>query len=547
MDAVQQQGGQAAGSKSTLAGYSLLGATKPDVGGAGFRGVNPATGEQLAPVYSTATQADLSRATALAASAAPIFAGVSAGARAAFLRVIAEELIADGEAIIARAQLESGLPLGRLQGELARTAGQFRLFADLIEDGLWVDARIDEAMPDRKPLPRADIRSMLRPIGPVAVFGASNFPLAFSVAGGDTASALAAGNPVLVKAHPAHPGTSELAGRAIQRAVDRCELPDGIFALLFDAGIEVGQALVQHPAVKAVGFTGSAAAGQALMRLCADRPEPIPCFAEMGSTNPLFILPGALHERGEAIAQGLAASFSLGSGQMCTKPGIVFLPYAESSEFLAAFKTAAGALAPQQMLTPGIARKYLTAIDDRLVEGDAQCLLRNPAPTGPGATASAAVFSVSLEEYLASPGLEEEIFGPTTLLVQYDQVADLAAAGAKLHGQLTASIHAAESDLGTASELARILETRAGRIVFNGYPTGVEVCSAMVHGGPFPATSDGRSTSVGTGAILRFARPVSFQNYPDAILPAELQRSNPLGIQRLVNGALTREPQTKQP
>ena len=310
-------------------------------GGSGvrFHAIDPSTGKALDPEFVSAGPQEVERAAQLAAAAAPLFAAISSQERAAFLRTIADELTMDGTAIVERAQLETGLPRPRLEGELARTAGQLRLFAEVAEEGSWVDARIDVALPERKPLPRPDIRSMLRPLGPVVVFGASNFPLAFSVAGGDTASALAAGNPVIVKAHPAHPGTSELTAQAISRAAAKCKLPGGVFALLFDHGIEVGTALVRHPAIQAVAFTGSASGGQALMRLAASRPQPIPCYAEMGSTNPLFVLPGALRERGADLAKGLQTSFTLGSGQFCTKPGLVFVPQQEAGEFLDALRS----------------------------------------------------------------------------------------------------------------------------------------------------------------------------------------------------------------
>jgi NADP-dependent aldehyde dehydrogenase len=416
------------------------------------------------------------------------------------------------------------------------------LFADVVEEGSWVDARVDEALPERKPLPRSDLRSMLRPIGPVAVFGASNFPLAFSVAGGDTASALAAGNPVIVKAHPAHPGTSELTGRAIVRAIEKRKLPRGVFALLFDSGIDVGVALVQHPAVQAVAFTGSAGGGQALMKLAAARPQPIPCYAEMGSTNPLFVLPGALRERGAELAKGLQTSFTLGSGQFCTKPGLVFVPQKDAGEFLDALRGGVSALGAHGMLTPSIAERYNAAVTRRRGAGKAEWVagFEGDVP-GDGAAGGAAVFSVPLADFAKSHELEEEIFGPTTLLVHYGDVSELVNVAKKLHGHLTATIHGTEQDLRDASELVRVLETKVGRLLFNGYPTGVEVCHAMVHGGPFPATSDSRTTSVGTRAITRFARPVCYQDFPDAALPAELRRGNPVGIQRMVNGKLGRE------
>jgi alpha-ketoglutaric semialdehyde dehydrogenase len=510
--------------------------------GARFRAIDPSTGGALEPEFISAGPQDVERAAELAAEAAPRFAAISPRERANFLRAIADELTADGTAIVERAQLETGLPRPRLEGELARTTGQLRLFADVVEEGSWVDARIDEALPERKPLPRSDIRSMLRPLGPVVVFGASNFPLAFSVAGGDTASALAAGSPVIVKAHPAHPGTSALAGRAIVRAIAKCNLPRGVFALLFDHGIEVGTALVKHPSVQAVAFTGSQGGGQALMRLAAARPQPIPCYAEMGSTNPLFILRGAMKERAADLAKGLQTSFTLGSGQFCTKPGLVFVPQPEAGEFLDALRGGVSALGAHGMLTPSIAERYNAAVEERRERGKAEWIAGfEGGGVGDAATGGAAVFSVPLADFAANHELEEEIFGPTTLLIHYGEPRDLVDVAKRLHGHLTATIHGTEDDLREAAELVSVLETKVGRLLFNGYPTGVEVCQAMVHGGPFPATSDSRSTSVGTRAIVRFARPVCYQDFPDASLPTELQRSNPLGIQRMVNGKFTRE------
>ena len=328
-----------------LSGVSLVAGQMPGRRGAEFRGINPTSGSPLDPLYYSATGADIENAAESAASAFGVFSGLSGKLRATLLRRIAEKLAERGNSIIERANLETGLPLPRLQGELARTTGQLKLFAEVLEEGSWVNARIDEADRARKPIARPDVRSMFRPLGPVAVFGASNFPLAFSVAGGDTVSALAAGNPVIVKAHPAHPGTSELVGQAVQEAIKESGLPAGVFSLLFDAGIEVGISLAKHPFIKAIAFTGSATGGQALMRLASERPEPIPCFAEMGSTNPLFVLPGALRERGSQIAQGLQGSFTLGSGQFCTKPGMVFVPQDHSTEFVDALRNGVRGLA----------------------------------------------------------------------------------------------------------------------------------------------------------------------------------------------------------
>jgi len=408
-----------------LSGLSLIGDQPGRGKGAAFHAVNPANAAELEPVFCSATSEDIDRAASLAEGAFPALAGLSGRERAALLRRIADGLTNEGPDIVERAHLETGLPLPRLQGELGRTTGQLRLFAEVLEEGSWVNARIDEADRERKPLPRPDIRSMLRPIGPVAVFGASNFPLAFSVAGGDTASALAAGNPIIVKAHPAHPGTSELVGKALQRAVQESSVPAGVFSLLFDAGVEVGSSLVRHPAVKAVAFTGSASGGQALMRLAAERPEPIPCYAEMGSTNPLFILPGAMRERSAQLAQGLQASFTLGSGQFCTKPGVVFVPQADSAEFIQILQSGVSALGQHQILTHAIAGKYNKAIQQRLTDGKAQFIAGTHVVKPGCASGAATVFGVSLSDFLAHPDLAEEVFGPTTLLVYYGAESDL--------------------------------------------------------------------------------------------------------------------------
>ena len=430
-----------------ISGLSLVGDQTGRRKGAAFRAVNPASAAELDPVFYSATSEDIDRAASLAEAAFPALAGLSGRERATLLRRIADGLASEGSAIVERAHLETGLPLPRLQGELGRTTGQLRLFAEVLEEGSWVNARIDEADRERKPLPRPDIRSMLRPLGPVAVFGASNFPLAFSVAGGDTASALAAGNPVIVKAHPAHPGTSELVGKVLQKTLQESGLPAGAFALLFDAGVEVGISLVRHPAIKAIAFTGSASGGQALMRLAAERPEPIPCYAEMGSTNPLFILPGAMRERSAQLAQGLQASFTLGSGQFCTKPGVVFMPQADNAEFIQTLRSGVNALGQHQILTHGIAAKYNRTTQQRLTDGQAQLIAGAPAVEPGYACGAATVFGVSLSEFLAHPDLAEEVFGPTTLLVYYGAESDLLDAARKMHGHLTATIHGTAEDL----------------------------------------------------------------------------------------------------
>ena len=460
----------------------------------------------------------------------------------AFLRTIATKIESIAAEIIERAGQETALPQARLHGETARTCAQLRLFADVAEEGSWVAARIDCADPNRKPAARPDIRSLLRPLGPVVVFGASNFPLAFSVAGGDTASALASGNTVIVKAHAAHPGTSELVGQMLRDSVRECGLPEGVFSLLFGTGAEIGVALMKHPLVKAGGFTGSRTAGRILMDVAASRPEPIPFYAEMSSTNPVFILPGALRERSDSIAAGLHTSFTMGAGQFCTKPGMVFLPHgSEAATFTDKLRQLVAGSAPFHLLTRSIYSSYDSAIAGRKTNAAVRLVAEAPkAVPGCGFAVGAALFETDAATFLGSD-LDAEIFGPTTLLVRHskrDQILEIARS---LEGHLTATIHGTAQDLHDFADLISILEGKVGRLVFNGFPTGVEVCHAMVHGGPYPSTSDGRSTSVGTRAIFRFTRPVCYQGFPDAALPEELKDSNPLEIWRMVDGQMTRE------
>ena len=518
-----------------LTGFSFIGAGRGARGATTFTAFNPQTGEALEPAYCSATIDEVDGAATLAAEAFDIFAQTSGKARAALLRRMADGLDAAKETLAARAHLETALPMPRLLGEVGRTTGQLRLFAGVVEEGSWVQARIDPALPERQPLPRPDLRSMLRPLGPVAVFGASNFPLAFSVAGGDTASALAAGCPVVVKAHPAHPGTSELVAAIVADAVKAEGLPAGVFSMLFDAGVTVGSALVQHPAIKAVAFTGSLRGGRALMDLAAERPDPIPCFAEMSSGNPVFVLPGALKKGPEALAKSLFGSFTLGAGQFCTKPGIVLVPQqAETEAFFTELRAQVEQAQPFTLLTAGIAGVYARETDERA--GAVELAAKAGAGAGVGFKAQAKLFSASVEHWVTEPELSEEIFGPDTLLVQCNSADEFVRAAQALEGHLTATILGTDEDLAAHAGLVRVLEQKAGRIIFNAMPTGVEVCHAMVHGGPYPAASDARFTSVGSLAIYRFARPVCFQGFPQALLPEELKDGNPLGIRRLVDG-----------
>src|SRR5215469_8341614 len=523
-----------------LSGKSLIGSRETTTAGELFYAVNPATGNELQPGFSSAIAEDIESAVRLAAEAFDTYRKKSGRERGALLRKIAENIEAIAHEVIERAHEETALPPARLQSETGRTCGQLRLFAQVAEEGSWVGARIDRPDPARKPLPKPDIRSMLRPIGPVVVFGASNFPLAFSVAGGDTASALAAGNPVIVKAHPAHPGTSELVGSAIQKSVRECGLPEGVFSLLFDRGTSVGTELVKHPLVKAGGFTGSRRGGRALMDVAASRPEPIPFFAEMSSANPLFILPGALGERGENIAAGLHASFTLGAGQFCTKPGMVFLPQGrESNDFAGKLNHLVRQSAPFHMLTGAISSTYQSAVSNRKASAVAGLVAEGPRKDEVGFVAYSALFETDAGSFLRS-NLEDEIFGPTTLVVRHSSREEVLAIARSLEGHLTATIHGTEEDLADYADLIALLENKVGRLIINGFPTGVEVSHAMIHGGPYPATSDSRFTSVGTQAIFRFARPVCYQGFPDGALPEELQNPNPLGIWRMVDGEMTR-------
>lgn len=528
-----------------LHGKSLIAGQPGRAGGRTFAAVNPATRDELSPVFHEAVADDIAAAVEAAAAATAAFRQAPSETRARLLEAIAGEIERLGDELLARAQQESGLPAARLKGERDRTCGQLRLFAGLVREGSWVDARIDTALPNRTPLPRPDLRRMLVALGPVAVFGSSNFPLAFSVAGGDTASALAAGCPVVVKAHEAHPGTSELAASAICRALASTGLPPGLFSLLQGTGAAVGIPLVKHPSIAAVGFTGSRAAGRALWEAAAARAEPIPVFAEMSSLNPFFVLPAALREQGPAIAKGLMGSVTLGVGQFCTKPGLVFLPGGPDAErFMAAVREAAGAIAPGTMLTPPIRERFLRAKSALCGVAGVELLFAGDEADPRKTEARVTVATTSAAQFLRQPELATEAFGPFTLIVLADGLDEIADCARSLEGQLTATVHAAPADGDFAARLLVLLQDKAGRLVINGFPTGVEVCPAMNHGGPAPATSDARFTSVGTAAIYRFARPVCFQGFPRELLPAELRDENPLKLLRLVNGQRTCDPIT---
>jgi alpha-ketoglutaric semialdehyde dehydrogenase len=538
-------------SLETLTGKSLIGRQECAEGRRTFLAVNPAAGSApLQPVFRESTPQEADRAFVLADAAFPAYRAQSAESRAAFLEAIAEELLAVGADLVQRAGEETGLPAARLEGERTRTVNQLRMFAGLLREGSWVDARIDRADPARTPIPKPDVRRRLVPIGPVVVFGASNFPLAFSVAGGDTASALAAGNPVVVKGHPAHPGTSEITARAILRAAEKRGMPEGVFSLLQGAGKEIGVYLVRHAAARAVAFTGSLRGGRALFDAASSRPHPIPVYAEMGSANPVFLLPGAIRERGDDIAAGLCQSVTLGVGQFCTNPGLVVGRDADGAQGAGGGDSGIGkvleklsglvaASAPGTMLHAGIRDAFAAGV--HRMRGTAGVSVAGAAGAQPDPAktqAAAIVFSTDVRTFLERPELSEEVFGPSTLVVRCKTAAELEAVARGLDGHLTATVHGTPDDLREHRGLLEILETRVGRIIVNGYPTGVEVCAAMHHGGPYPATTHSHFTSVGTTAILRFTRPVCYQGWPQDLLPPELQDDNPLGIWRWADGKL---------
>ncbi|CAB3930230.1 aldehyde dehydrogenase (NADP(+)) [Achromobacter insolitus] len=504
------------------------------------RAFNPTANAEIPePEFGLGSRENVERAVDLATRAFDSYRNLPLERRAAFLEAIAEEILALGDALIERAHAESGLPVARLTGERARTAGQLRLFAQVVRDGHFLRATIDTAQPERQPAPRADLRLAKIPLGPVAVFGASNFPLAFSVAGGDTASALAAGAPVIVKAHSAHLGTSELVGRAIQKAAERLDMPEGVFSLLIGAGRDIGEALVAHPGIKAVGFTGSRQGGLALLRIANSRHEPIPVYAEMSSINPVFLLPRALSARAEALAQGFADSLTMGAGQFCTNPGLVLaIDGPDLQRFVTAAGKALSAKAAQTMLTPGIHAAYESGRAQVDALEGVERVASGAQAGGQANAAQAALYVTDAQRLLCTPELQAEMFGPASVVVKARSLDELLQVADLLEGQLTATLHLDEGDHSAARRLLPVLERKCGRILANGFPTGVEVCHAMVHGGPFPATSNAMYSSVGSSAIDRFLRPVCYQDIADELLPAALQQANPLGVWRLVDGAM---------
>ncbi|MEH6406984.1 MAG: aldehyde dehydrogenase (NADP(+)) [Leeuwenhoekiella sp.] len=521
--------------KAVITGKNYMGKELSAKGTITYQTINPHTNTQNEELYYEATPEEVSLAVDKASKAFEIYKTISDRKKATFLEAIANEITALGQILIQKYMQESGLPEGRANGECARTVGQLRAFAKMLDEGSWVEAIINNS--EGKP----DIRRMMMPIGPVVVFGASNFPLAFSTAGGDTASALAAGCPVIVKSHPLHAGTGELVASAIIKAAEKTEMPDGVFSNLNSSGIEVGQWLVQNPKVKAVGFTGSIKAGTALYKLAAERDEPIPVYAEMGSINPVVVLPSALKEKGDFWAEQYAGSITAGTGQFCTNPGLIL---GLKSEVFDGFIELLGENLAQQdatsMLHPNIKKQYDKSKDEILTQNGIKEVAKGENPEKEN-YAQQQVISVDGDVFLKNKNFHKEVFGPFSVVVQCADKAELTSVINNLEGQLTGTLlNTDATELADFSETIAALQSRVGRLIYNGVPTGVEVCEAMTHGGPFPATSDSKFTSVGLTSVKRWVRPVSYQDWPDAILPKALQNENPLGIKRKVNGVITK-------
>ena len=522
-----------------MTGKNYIGNQLAATGTKMYKTFNPELNQENETVFVEATSKEIEEAVNLAASAFKEFRTISGIKKAEFLNAIADEILALDDLLIQTFCLESGLSEGRAKGERGRTIGQLRSFANLVAEGSWVEATIDEAQPNREPMPKSDIRKMLIPLGPVVVFGASNFPLAYSTAGGDTAAALASGCPVLVKSHPMHAGTGELVASAIIKAAKKTGMPNGVFSNLNSSGIEVGQQLVSHPKVKVVGFTGSIKGGRALLDLAAKRAEPIPVFAEMGSINPVVILPKALENRCQEIAKTYAGSITLGSGQFCTNPGLLLGIKSESlSNFIAEVSQEIIKINPSCMLHPNIKKGY-TINKEKIVSQDKVSVTANYTSTIKNNYAEQAIVTVDGKTFLENPTLHLEVFGPFSMIVQCENASQLEEVIANLEGQLTGTIISDENEISDYQNVISALQNRVGRIIFNGVPTGVEVCESMVHGGPYPACTDSRFTAVGINSIKRWVRPFSYQDWPNELLPKELQNENPMSIFRTIDGLRT--------
>jgi NADP-dependent aldehyde dehydrogenase len=524
-----------------MTGKNYIGNQQSAKGNKTFTTFNPVLNQKNTTVFTEATSQEIDAAVTLAAEAFQEFRTISGAKKAEFLNAIADEILALEDALIETYCSETGLPEGRAKGERGRTIGQLRSFATLVAEGSWVEATIDTAQPNREPMPRLDIRKMNIPLGPVVVFGASNFPLAYSTAGGDTAAALAAGCPVLVKSHPMHAGTGALVASAIHKAAEKTGMPNGVFSNLNSSGIEVGQQLVSHPKVKAVGFTGSIQGGRALLDLAAKREEPIPVFAEMGSINPVVILPKALENRNEALAKTYASSITLGTGQFCTNPGLIIgIKSAAFNSFINQLSQEIMDINPSCMLHPNIKKAY-KANKEKVMAQDHVVVTADYASDVAENHAQQAVVSIEGNTFLENPSLHIEVFGPFSMVVQCDNALQLEQVIASLDGQLTGTVIADNDEISEYSKSIAALQNRVGRIIFNGVPTGVEVCESMVHGGPYPASTDSRFSAVGISSIKRWVRPFSYQSWPNYVLPDELKNENPLSIFRTIDGQRTKD------
>lgn len=519
-----------------ITGKNYIGNQLSSSGNKTYKTFNPELNLENTTIFTEASSEEIEKAVSLASNAFKEFRTISGGKKAEFLNAIADEILALDDELVKMYCLETGLPEGRAKGERGRTVGQLRTFANLVAEGSWVEATIDTAQPNREPMPKSDIRKMLIPLGPVVVFGASNFPLAYSTAGGDTAAALASGCPVIVKSHPMHAGTGELVASAIVKAAEKTAMPNGVFSNLNSSGIEVGQQLVAHPKVKAVGFTGSIIGGRALLDLASKREEPIPVFTEMGSINPVVILPKALENRQDEIAKTYAGSITLGTGQFCTNPGLILGIKSESfTNFINNVAEEIIKIDPSCMLHPNIKKGYIKN-KEKVVSQDQVTVAANYSSEVKNNYAEQAIVTVTGKTFLENPSLHLEVFGPFSMIVQCENAAELEVVIASLEGQLTGTVISDENEVANYSKVIAALQNRVGRIIFNGVPTGVEVCESMVHGGPYPASSDSRFTAVGINSIKRWVRPFSYQDWPNELLPNELKDENPLGIFRVVDG-----------
>jgi len=522
-----------------ITGQNYIGNQLSAKGNKTYKTFNPQLNLENEHVFTEATSDEIDEAVALASKAFKTFRKVSGKQKAAFLNAIADEILALDDELVQAYCSESGLPEGRAKGERGRTIFQLRSFADLVEEGSWVEASVDAAIPDREPIPKPDLRKMMVPLGPVVVFGASNFPLAYSTAGGDTAAALAGGCPVIVKSHPMHAGTGELIASAIVKAAQKAGMPNGVFSNLNSSGIEVGQQLVKHPGVKAVGFTGSIRGGRALFDLAAQREEPIPVFAEMGSVNPVVILPEALKSNGESLAKTYAGSITLGTGQFCTNPGLLLGIKGEAlNNFISMLSKEIVKIEPSCMLHPNIIGAYESNKARALAQPELTVVADFDTDVQTN-FARQTITTVEGKTFLKNPTLHQEVFGPFSMVVQCENSKQLEEIITELEGQLTGTLIADKNEVSKYSDLIDALQNRVGRIIYNGVPTGVEVCPSMVHGGPYPASTDSRFTAVGIHSIKRWVRPFSYQDWPNDLLPDELKDENPLGISRLVNNKHT--------